>query len=215
MAEATEKPVKKAASKGSKNTEIIVGQAAMKLTAATKALQEAVAASNNLEETIAQNVLKASTVEDQISDLKQTYAQQKAEMEFQLSLDYKTNKKAFADAFLNENGLTAVPTGDFNNLKEELEVTKKDFVAKVNSEVGKVKGMLENDYVQKTKIAQLEFDSKQAETSARLSQKEDTIKFLNEQVAMWKGALDAERAAGVERSKAGAIGSINLGQQGR
>lgn len=201
----------KTASKGTKSTEVIVGAAATALNRAVSSLADANSVAAKLEQVITEGVLKASNLEDQINDLQTTYKQKKAEMEFQLDLDFKTNREAFAKAFLAERDLAAIPNKELGGLKEELEVIKKDFSTKVAQEVGKVKGQLESDFKAQNQITSLTFQAKEAENVAKLNQKDEQIKSLTDQVTNWKDALSAERQAGIERAKAGAIGSINLG----
>ena len=60
-------------------------------------------------------------------------------------------------------------------------------------------------------MAKLEFEKKEADNKAAITQLTDKVKFLEEQVGYWKEALEEERKAGVERSKASSIGTLNVG----
>lgn len=197
--------------KGTKATEVVVGTAAVKLNQAVKNLQEAMASAGNLEETITGHVLKAEELEGRISDLQNTYENNKKQMAFDMDLEYKSNQKAFAEKYLSTTGLTAVPTEDWQGVNAELNNIKTEFNNKVNSEVGKVRGQLENSFKQDKQILELNFQAKEADNNAKITQKDQQIAFLTDQVNNWKSALDAERQAGIQRAQASSIGTLNVG----
>lgn len=67
------------------------------------------------------------------------------------------------------------------------------------------------------KIAQLEHQNKEATNTAKIQYLEETVKSLQAQCTAWEKQLEAERAAATERSKHGAINTLNVGgtTQGR
>jgi len=199
------------AKKGTKATEVVVGTAAVKLNQAVKSLQEAVAQAGNLEETITGHVLKAEELEGRISDLQNTYENNKKQMAFDMDLEYKSNQKAFAEKYLSTTGLTAVPTEAWEGVNAELNHIKTEFNNRVNSEVGKVRGQLQASFDQDKRILELNFQAKEADNNAKISQKDQQIAFLEKQAASWEAALNAERQAGIERARASSIGTLNVG----
>lgn len=158
--------------------------------------------------------LKVTTLEDKIGDLTTEYAQKKAEADFNLNLEYKTNEKEFAAKFLTANSLVAIPNEELNKLKSDLAAATADFDKKLNAETGKIKGILETQYANAQKIAEAEAKAKEAENIAQIDNLKAQLKFANEQAALLREALTAEREAGVERAKASAVGSISIGQPG-
>lgn len=80
---------------------------------------------------------------------------------------------------------------------------------------------LEVQYAEKARQAEVEFDlhsenkAVAAENSAKIGTLATQNKFLEEQVTKLYLQLDAERAAGIERAKAGSVGSINVSGQGK
>ena len=50
-----------------------------------------------------------------------------------------------------------------------------------------------------------------AENASKIGVLAEKNKFLDEQVTKLYAQLDAERNAGIERAKAGSVGSINIG----
>lgn len=66
-------------------------------------------------------------------------------------------------------------------------------------------------------MAKLEFEKKEADNKAAITQLTDKVKFLEEQVGHWKTMLDNQMKAETERAKYGQISTLNVGtgQQGR
>lgn len=202
---------------GSKTTEIIIGTAASKLTAATKALAEGYQQASKLGEIVEQSTLQVVQLEDQIGGLVTDYQQKKAQAEFDLDLAYKTNEKKFAEEYLQKNNLLAVGTADYSNLKNGYEDLQTNFETKVDAEVAKQKGYLTSQHQSEIKLKESEFKAKEAENVANIASLTAQLTASKAETAQaWK-QLEAERTAAIERSKHGAIQglTINGGTPGR
>ncbi len=206
---------KKSVSKGNKTTEIIVGAAVAKLTGAIVSLNTVVAEVGKLEQKASDGILKVSDLEDKIGGLEQDLKNKTAQSKIELEQAYNSNKENFVGQYLAEKKLTAVDSMEYGQLQVKLEEATKNVADTVKAEVGKAVGIEQNNSKNALAIQKLEFEKVQAQSTAQLSQSASQITFLEAQVKMWKDALDAERAAGVERAKASSIGTLNVGQPGR
>ena len=81
--------------KGTKETEVIIGKAAAQLSAAVKGIAEAVKTAENLETVLGDYSLKVTNLKEEIGSLATEYAQKKADTQFNLNLEFKTNEKDF------------------------------------------------------------------------------------------------------------------------
>lgn len=206
---------KTSSKKGNKNTEVIVGSAAIKLEAAVKSLLGAVQEVSSLDDKAAECTLKVSDLQDQIGGLQNQLANQKAQNEFELDLQYKADKRLFSEIWLNENNMTSIPSSDLQDLKNRLSKATMEVSQAVNSAVGAATTNLNNKHESELKMKDLEYKTSEATNLATISQLKAEVAIWKEQATSWQKALDSERSAGVERSKAGAIGTLNLGGNGK
>jgi len=197
--------------KGNKTTEAIIGSAALKLGSAVKSLTDAFKAAEGLEQLVEEGTLKVTNLESNIAELQNKLKQDKANASFELELAYKTDEKAFADKYLVDNGLKAVAESEWNNLNSQLKNVQETFDKRVSEETHKAIGAITKDHKNEMTIKEMEYRNKEAENLAAINQLKDKVAFLEDQVESWKAALDAERQAGVERAKASAIGTLNVG----
>lgn len=200
--------------KGTAKTEAIIGTAATKLAAAVKSITEAASTAVQLEGQLTDYNLKVSDLEGKIGSLETEYSQKKAEKEFQLGLDYKTDRQKFAEAFLKENNMVAIVVEEDTKLRTEFNALKSEFDQKVNAEIGKARGIMENQYKNQVALNEAEYKAKEAQNLATINQLKAQLEFSEKQAELWKTSLDEERKAGVERAKASAIGQLTVGQNG-
>src|ERR1044072_3651260 len=205
----TATPTKKAV--GNKTTELIIGSAASKLQTAVNGLNTAILEVSKLETRAHEGTLKITDLEDKIGGLQQDLKNKEAQNKIDLQLSYDSDRKAFVDKWMQENGMTAIKLTDLQNLNSELTQIKDKFDSNVKAEVAKAEAIAKAKHEQESKIKDLEHTSKEAENKAKISQLEDKVSFLEEQVNSWKDALNAERTASVERAKASQIQNLHVG----
>lgn len=205
----TKKPV------GNKTTEVILGSAAAKIQAAVVSLNSAIEVVGKLDEKANESVLQVSNLEDKIGALTQDLANKTAQNKIEVEQAYNADKEAFVDKYLHERKLETIDANELEELKDKVARAEENTANAVRSAVGTAVGIEQSKSASALKIAELGFAAKEAQNTAEINQAKSQIKFLEEQVQMWKGALDDERKAGVERSKAGAVGTINVGQPGQ
>ena len=200
--------------KGNKNTEVILGSAALKLESAVKAILGATEEVGKIEARASECTLEVTNLEDQIGGLKQQLANDKNQNKLELELQYKADQRSFAQNWLQENGYSYLPSSELNNLKNDLAKATRDVDATVSKAVNSATSALNSAHESALKIKEMEYKTSEATNLA-------TMKQLTSEVAMWKGQaeqwqkqLEAERAARVEASKNSAV-SLNLGNNGK
>lgn len=196
--------------RGTKTTEVILGSAAARLESGLKSLSGVVESVAKLEEKINQNALFISDQEATIAakgmELRNLIAQNKIE----LQQAYEANKEGFVRGWLLEKDYQIIKSADLVQLRNDLTAAKADTNAQINREVAIVTNTLNRNHESAKKEYELEFKAKEAQNVAALAQKDDKIKFLEEQVASWKKALDDEREASVKRAQAAQIQNLNV-----
>lgn len=202
-------PVKKIT--GNKNTELVIGAAAQKLETAVKAIADAANTASKLQDTVQTATLQVVNLEDRIGGLEQEYKNKEAQAKISLQQAFDSNREGFVKSFLSEKGLTSLPGSELTELQAKLEKATKDVSQTVAAAVGAATGAMKITHENELKIKDLTNQTTAAENTARIKQLEEQNKFLTEQVQSWKDSLTAERAAGIERAKSGAINTLNVG----
>ena len=200
---------------GNKTTEILIGSSVAKLQMAVKGIHEAAELAKGLGTLVDEGTLKVTNLEQEIADLQQDLINKKAQARIELEQQFKQDQAELAQSYLDRQGKMAIDADDYNNLREQLANLKANKDKEIAAEVGKAKGMMEANYANQKKIYELEATTKEAEKTAQIKQLEQQVVFLNKQVADWQQAVASERAAGIERSKHGAVGTINVGESPR
>ncbi len=202
--------VKKATTTGTTKTEIFIGSAQAKLSAAVAAAKTSIEELGKLDASLEEKVLQHQNVEAQILEAKQNLDNALAQNKVTIELDFKANQSQFVKGVLEAQGLTTIEATELAALNAKLAQLKTDFDTEVRSAIGKERGMMEASYKAQERTLQLEYSTKEAQNLARITSLEERITFLSQQCADWQKALDAERSAGVQRAQASAIGSVNV-----
>jgi hypothetical protein len=205
----------KVKAKGTPKTESIIGAASNKMVTATKALTDAVAQAVKLTDTVNENALKIADQEDKLQGLNTEFQNRRTQHKIDLDLAYKADQAGFAQKYLTENKLTAVPATEYDQLKNSVTEWEQKFEEKVEAEVGKARGIAQSKAESDRRVTEAEYKAKEAQNLATIDSLKQQLQFANEQVASWKGQLDAERNASIERSKSNSAVVNVSGQNGR
>jgi hypothetical protein len=192
-------------------TEVVLGQAAQNLKKAVAELGTAFENVKILETKGEELTLLVSNKEDEIAALETKFAEIERQMTIDLELKMKSNAESTVNENLRARGMTTIPVTELNALRTELQQVKDNMEKTINAEVGKAKGMAESRFEQEKRLLESEHKGAQAENSAKIVALEEKVKFLTEQSVGWEKQLNSERAASVERAKASAVGSIQVG----
>lgn len=204
-----------ATKKASQSTEIVLGQAAQQIAKGVSELNSASATIAKLVQASEDLSLQVANKETQIAELDVQFAEKARQKEVELDLDFKANQDRVVTSYLTENGKVAISKTDLANLQKELSDTKANAEAVTKKEVAIVTSSLKSQYENEIKLIQSENNTKSVENASKIGTLTEKAAFLETQVAKLYQQLDAERAAGIERAKAGSVGSINVGADNR
>lgn len=208
---ATKATVKKA----STSTEIVLGQAAQQIAKGVSELKSASETISQLVKASEDLSLQVANKETQIADLDIQFGEKARQKEVELDLNFKASQDRVVTNYLTENGKVAISKTDLANLQKELADTKANAEAVTKKEVAIVASTLKSQYENEIKLIQSENNTKSVENASKIGTLTEKAAFLETQVAKLYQQLDAERAAGIERAKAGSVGSINVGSDNR
>lgn len=205
----------KTTTKKSVTTEIVLGQAAQQiskavseLTSATETIKELTSKSDDLS-------LQVANKEEQIASLEVEYKEKERQLDVQLDLNFKSNSERVVTEYLTSNGKVSISKTDLANLQKELADTKANADAETKKAVAQVSSSLKSQYENDIRFLQSENKATAAENASKIATLADKNVFLEAQTTKLFLQLEAERAAGVERAKAGSIGQITVGDSNR
>ena len=199
----------------------VLGTGAASFSKALSALTEGVDQLKGLEARADELTLLISNQENKISELQsdfaslktaqdQEFTERKRAYDVQFKLDVQENEDKFVANWLTKRGLVTTTQTALDATTTELSTLKAEFADKVNSEVRKAVAIAQNGFSSDLKLKEAEFKAAEAANSAEITNLKNQNSFLTTQVEYWKGQLEAERNAGIERAKAGAINNLNL-----
>lgn len=203
------------AKKASASTEIVLGQAAQQIAKGVAELNSASATISKLVQASEDLSLQVANKETQIAELDIQYAEKARQKEVELDLDFKANKESVVNSYLSENQKVAIAKTELASLQKELADTKANADAETKKQVAQVSSTLKSQYENDIRFIQSENKAIAAENASKIATLADKNTFLEGQVTKLYAQLDAERSAGIERAKAGSVGSINVGETGR
>ena len=195
--------------RGTVKTEVVIGAAAVKLNNALKQVTSAITTLGELNTNIEDLSLKVAAKEAEIKELETKFQEQKRAGAIDVEASIKEHGTRQAEAVLLEAGRVTIEQVELDKLL----ALKTDFDTQVRAEAQKGISAATSSHNHAMALKEAEFKTKEAETNAKLTQSQSQITFLTTQVEDWKNQLVAERAASVERSKASAVGSIQVGQK--
>ena len=198
------------ARKASANTEVVLGQAVAQITKAVNELKAATATVTTLSEQADQLTLLVANKEEAISALEVEYAEKRRQADVELELSFKANQERVVNQWLTSNGYTSIATSELTTLRSDLDSARTNTETIVKKEVATVAATLKTQYENEIKLIHSENKAIAAENAAKIGTLATQNVFLEEQVTRLYAQLDAERSAGIERAKAGSVGSINV-----
>lgn len=208
---AVTKPTKKT----SASSEIVFGQAAQQINKAVTELGNATSTINTLVSQVEELSLQISNKEAQIAELEVQYTEKARQSEVEFNLNLKANQDRVVNEVLRNNGMESISSAELKALRQELETVKANTDAEVKKQVAIVTNTLTSKFENDVRFLQAENKAVAAENASKIGTLAEKNKFLEEQVTKLYTQLDAERAAGIERAKASAVGQITVGTDSR
>ncbi len=207
--------VKPTTRKTSTTTELVLGQAAQNITKAIAELKIATDSVSKLSSLGESLTLTVANKESAIESLDVEYEEKARRLSVELDLSFKANTEHVVNEFLRTTGYVSISVSELANLKKELNDVKTNADTVTKSQVAQVASTMKAQYENEIRFLQSENKAVAAENSAKIEVLADKNKFLEEQVSKLYLQLNAERDASIERAKAGAVGSINVGDTSR
>jgi chromosome segregation ATPase len=207
--------VEKPKKKGTPGTEVIIGSAANVLKKAVDNIKSAVSDVDQLVAKAEEQQGIIAQREERIAELDVEFKEKKRQKDVELEDQLRESKRDTVDKILGEQNLVAIDkvehaklTGDIQQIKVEAqnEASRATAIATSN---------MKKEHENAMALQKAGFERDQAENKAKLDNANSQIEFLREQCKKWEEALNAERQASVERSKANAIGTITVGNTGK
>jgi len=201
--------------KASATTEMVLGTAAQQITKVVAEMNSAAATLNELTSKAEDLTLQVANKESQIAELDVLYVEKARQAEVNFDIEMKANADRVIADVLKANNKVAIPVSELTALQKELSDTKANAEAETKKQVAQVANSLKSQYENDIRFLQSENKAVAAENASKIAVSGEKNKFLEEQVAKLYQQLDAERAAGTERAKAGSVGQINVGSENR
>ena len=198
------------ARKASANTEVVLGQAAAQIAKAVNELKAATATVSTLSDQSEQLTMLVANKEEAISALEVEYTEKRRQADVELDLSFRANQERVVNQWLTSNGYTSIATSELTTLRSDLDSARTNTETIVKKEVATVAATLKTQYENEIKLIHSENKAIAAENAAKIGTLATQNVFLEEQVTRLYAQLDAERSAGIERAKAGSVGSINV-----
>jgi hypothetical protein len=209
------KMAKTPSKKASVTTEIVLGQAAQQITKAVAELNSAIESVNELTSKAEDLTLLVANKEEQIAALDTQFTEKERKLNVDLDLSFKASTERVVSEFLRASGKTAIPVAELTALQKELHDTKAGAEADVKRQVAIITSSMKSQHDNEIKLLHSENNTKAAENASKINVLADKNAFLADQNEKLYKQIDAERAASIERAKAGSVGSINVGDTSR
>jgi hypothetical protein len=191
-------------------TELVLGQAAQQITKAVNELNAATKSVNELASQTEALTLQVANKEEAIAALEVEYAERKRQADVDLDLSMKANTERVVTTYLSTTGKVAISSTEYTALQKELTDVKSNTEKTINAQVAAITTTQKAQYENDIRFLQSENKAIAAENASKIGVLAEKNKFLEDQVTKLYLQLDAERAAGIERAKAGSVGSINV-----
>lgn len=201
----------------SKQTELVLQNAAKQVNAATVALQKVMAElAKNVELIDSQNQTIAIS-ESKIDELTAQYKEKARESDINFQLSLKENQKATVDKVLTDQGFTSIKADELNFLRTELDKLKKSFEEEVKKAEDAAKNEANAKIESMKTLLELQKKAEMAEVNGKLSSAMDKTSILESHLTSAREEIVAMRNAETERVKAmsGKDVIINAGMQQR
>jgi hypothetical protein len=209
MSDSVETPKRKPV--GSAKTELIIGSAVAGLNNALKAFTSATSTIDKFQEQVDQLTLIHTELETKIENLEQEKKNKIAQNNLDLKIAYDTDRAKFAADYATSMRSTIVETSVFEQMKSKIIKLESEFKAEVDNAIKGIQAAAEAKALADMNLYKAERSAEEAETKAELKSLQARLDAATKEIESWKKALEDERSASVERAKAGAINTLNVG----
>lgn len=192
-------------------TEGILGAAAVSIKDSVGKLTEGLSKLENLASHTDDLSLQIAAKEDELLELDVAFKNKVSQHSVEFGLKVKEDQKALVEQVLGSQHLMAVPKADLEALKQELKDYETTFDKKVAEKVAAATGAMSREFKHKEELLLSDHKASVAEDKGKINSLTNEVSVLNSQLKIAQQQLADERQAGIERAKAGSVGSINIG----
>lgn len=200
-----------AAAKKSDNTDAVISSAAAALVKATANLQEAFKSLDGLNETAETLTRDIAAKKAEVAGLDEQYQIKARQAEVDFNLKLQETKDKTVTEYLKSVGKEAVESAAYKALQTDLAKSISERDAEIKKAVAIENSRLTRDFTSEKALLQSQFETSTVKQVAQIESLQKENASLTAQVTQLFKQIDAERAAGIERAKASAIGSVNVG----
>lgn len=202
-----------AAAKSTKSaqTATTFDQAAASLVKASKEFQSATAALESLVSASELLGYEIAEREAKVQELDGVYATKSRQAEIDFNLSLQETKDKTVTEYLKSVGKEAVESVAYKALQTDLAKSISERDAEIKKAVAIENSRLTRDFTSEKALLQSQFETSTVKQVAQIESLQKENASLTAQVTQLFKQIDAERAAGIERAKASAIGSVNVG----
>lgn len=205
MSETTTKPATKKVV-GSKTTEILLGSASAKLSAAVVSIKDFFSKIDDMERKSEELVLEIANKENMIQSLEVIYDQKNKQMNFDLELAAKEKTAELLEEHLRATNQVLVPAKKLADLTR----TSNDFNVMLSTEISKVEKDMKETLESQLSNYQHQQRADNATNLAELAQAQKEVDLYKQQIQRLEAELVAARELVEKVANAGKIGSINI-----
>lgn len=203
-------PKKAAPKKGNASSELVIGTAANAMKKAHDELKKAVDIVGGLGEKAENFQALIAQKEDRIKEIDVEYAEKKRAASVNLDLEIKADEDAAVKRILAENNQAAVDNAELAELRSRANRSDEAMRSEINKAVGAATSSMKKDHENAIALKDAQFAADKAQDKATIESLNKQVVYLEQQCRSWENALNQERAAGIERAKASAVGTINV-----
>jgi hypothetical protein len=200
-----------AAKTKSDNTDAVISSAAAALVKATANIQEAFKSVDGLTETAETLTRDIAGKKAEIESLTEVYQTKYRQSEVDFNLKLAEKKDVTVNEYLKSVGKEAVESAAYKALQTDLAKAISERDTEVKRAVAIENSRLTRDFNSEKALLESQFQTSTVKQVAQIESLQKENASLTAQVAQLFQQIDAERAAGIERAKASAIGSVNVG----
>lgn len=193
-------------------TESVTGAAAASIKDSVSKLTIGLEEVKKLPELLDNLGLQIAAKEDKLKELDVTFAEKQRQHSVEFGLKVKEDSGKVVAEILASQHLVAMPKAELDGLHTKLKTLETDFDKEVNLKINAATGAMSREFKHKEELLLSQQRTEQAENLGKIASLGSKVEVLTEQLTIAQNQLTAERAAGVERAKAGSIGNINIGE---
>ena len=201
------------AKKSSVSTELVMGKAAQDLHKAVAEALKATEGLNTLVEESENLALKIANQESRIEELEIAFSEKERQMILDLELKMKGRTEETVQSYLANNRQRSISIEEFNQMEAKIKDADATLAKTVAAETAKVRNEESSKFNNELKLKEAQFAANEAKNNASISVLEGKVEFLEAQNKQLLDQINAERQASIERARAVAIGTLNVGSQ--